>query len=180
MINLIPKEEKKRMKADFMARVATVSFVLLSSVVLIASAALVPAYLEVSVDHTVARKELDIQKNTPLKAEELEITTQADNLNRKIQQVDSLRQNKFLVTERAINNVVLNKLPDIKITNILYEAKTSTEKEIKVTGSAPSREKLLLFKLALENDPAFKKVDLPVSNFVKGSDIKFFVILIPA
>ena len=41
-------------------------------------------------------------------------------------------------------------------------------------------ERLLLFRKALEDNTAFKKVDLPISNFVKGSNIQFDINLIPS
>ena len=71
------------------------------------------------------------------------------------------------------------KMPEIKIDSIYY-GNTPKGREIRINGSAPSREKLLIFRLALENDPSFSRVDLPISNFVKGSDIKFFLTLVPA
>ena len=52
--------------------------------------------------------------------------------------------------------------------------------KIGVQGTAPSRETLLLFRKALEDDVNFKNVNLPISNFVKGSDIKFYLSLIPS
>jgi len=79
----------------------------------------------------------------------------------------------------VINAILLKKRSDIKITQISYQNDTRGRK-IGVTGTAPSREVLLFFRLALESSPAFKSVDLPISNFVKGSNIQFYLNLIPS
>jgi hypothetical protein len=72
-------------------------------------------------------------------------------------------------------------MPDIKITQILYDNTVAKgDKKVNIQGTAPSRERLLIFRQALEGNPAFKKVDLPISNFVKGSNIQFSLSLTPA
>ena len=72
------------------------------------------------------------------------------------------------------------KMPDIKITQIQYRNESIKGKTISISGVASSRDRLLLFKRELENNIAFKKVDLPISNFVKGSNIKFSLGLTPS
>ena len=69
-------------------------------------------------------------------------------------------------------------MPDIKINQISYENNLLKGKIINIKGSAVSRERLLLFRLAFENDANFKDVDLPISNFIKGSNIQFNLSLI--
>jgi len=68
---------------------------------------------------------------------------------------------------------------NIKITDISYENDSLNGKKISIQGTAPSREVLLSFRQAFENDNTFKQVDLPISNFVKGSNIQFYLSLIP-
>ena len=58
-------------------------------------------------------------------------------------------------------------MPSIKITEISYQNNSQTGEIIKISGKAPSREVLLSFRRALEDDAAFSKVDLPISNFCK-------------
>jgi len=73
--------------------------------------------------------------------------------------------------------VISKKMTDIKINQILYKNEPAG-KSIGVRGIAPNRERLLLFRRALEEDPLFKKVDLPISNFTKGLNIQFYLSLI--
>jgi len=90
------------------------------------------------------------------------------------------KTDKFVVSTKVINGIILKKMPDIKITSISYEDNEAKGKILSVRGSAPSRDRLLLFRLALEKDINFQKIDLPISNFIKGTDIQFNLTLIPS
>ena len=68
----------------------------------------------------------------------------------------------------------------IKISQISFKDTGLDVKEVNISGTAPSRERLSLFRRALEGDPLFKKVDLPISNFIKGSNIRFSLSLTPS
>ena len=79
-----------------------------------------------------------------------------------------------------IGAILLKKRSDIKITQILYQNDGTNGKKITLTGIASSREVLLLFRQALEDSSSFKDVVLPISNFVKGSNIDFSLSLTPS
>jgi hypothetical protein len=101
-------------------------------------------------------------------------------LNKKLALIENAENIKFDISSKVINPILLTKTPDIKITNISYQNDSLKGKKISVEGIAPSREVLLLFRQALEDGMDFKQVDLPISNFVKGSNIKFYLSLIPS
>ena len=179
MINLIPNEQKKKMKRDFLMRALVVSLFVFGFIMIVGSVALLPSYFHVVVKSNLVKSKLSIQENTPIPEIETEVMSKIDNLNKKLGLIETAHNNSFVVSNRVINDVVLKKIPEIKITDISYE-NTAKGRQIRVNGEAPSREKLLIFRLALENDPAFKQVDLPISNFVKGTNINFFLTLVPA
>ena len=87
--------------------------------------------------------------------------------------ITKTEKEKFLVLENAFNQVIFQKMPDIKLTEITYDKSVDGVKNIKVKGFALNRERLLLFRQSLENNPTFSKVDLPISNFVKEKNISF-------
>ncbi len=182
MINLISIEEKKKIARDFYFRLITMFFVVLSISILIASVALLSSYFIVSVKENDAEARLNLQKHEPVPLIAEETLSLIGGLNSKIALIENtgMNKNKFIVTERVINGINFKKMPDIKITRILYENNPLSGKKISINGTAPSRERLLLFRRALEDDTFFKKVDLPISNFIKGSNIKFSLSLIPA
>ena len=74
-------------------------------------------------------------------------------------------------------------MPAIKITDIAYESRSPDElaqaRKVSIEGTAPSRSALLSFRRALEDDANFQSVDLPISNFIKGSNIQFYLSLVP-
>jgi hypothetical protein len=180
MINLIPKEEKKRMTTDFYFRITVLFLVLFGSCILIASIAILPSYFFSSMKNVLADTKLEIQKREPLPLLGEQSLLIIKDINKKLDLVESSEKNKFLPSQKVINSILLKKRPDIKITQILYENDVAKGKKISITGTAPSREVLLLFRKALEDSSNFKSINLPISNFVKGSNIQFYLNLIPS
>jgi hypothetical protein len=177
MINLIPKEERKRMIAAFYYRLAVLFFLVLDFCILVLFISMLPSYFLSSAKMAAVNTRLDSGQNA-LPASAGETLAAVSDINGKLGLIENAEKNKFSVVQKVINAVLLSKRSDIKITKILYESDGG--KKISITGTAPSREVLLLFRTALEGNPAFKSVDLPISNFTKGADIQFSINLIPA
>jgi hypothetical protein len=176
MINLIPKEEKKRMKTDFYYRLFGLFFSVFAFSLVLASLFLLPAYFISSAKIPIMEIKLNAEKNGESSAFYEKSIALVKEINTKL---DLIEKEKLIPSTRVFQGILQEKRADIKITQILYENEASG-KRISVTGIAPSREILLLFRLALENSPSFKNVDLPISNFVKGSDIQFNLNLTPS
>lgn len=179
MINLIPNQEKKKMARDFYYRLTVIFILMLSTVVFIAALALLPAYLLSNSKKNIALQRLELQKaeTAPFFNEETrEIIKQT---NKKLDIIETAQNGKFPVSEKVISAVLKEKISSIKIVQISYENNTVEGKKIRISGTAPSRDVLLLFRKTLESSEAFKSVDLPISNFVKGSNIQFYMSLIP-
>ena len=179
MINLIPNEEKKRKVKDFYFRLLIVFFMVLGVSLLISSVAILPAYLFSSVKKKVVETKLEELQKEPVPALDEVTLALSDDLNNKLGMIENEQKNKYLLSQDVINVLVLKKMSDIKINEIIYE-QSEAGKIIKINGSAPSRERLLLFRQMLEDDIAFSSVDLPISNFIKGSNISFYLSLVPA
>jgi Tfp pilus assembly protein PilN len=180
MINLIPIEEKKRKVKDFYFRLAVVFFAMLGFCAFVASASLLPAYFISVASKNLAIARIEAQKREPVPSVDQGALATMENASNKMDLIEKAEKNKYLVSQKIINEILLLKMSDIKINRISYDYSSVGGKEVKITGLAPSREELLLFRRALEDSPAFKNVDLPISNFVKGSDIEFYLSLIPS
>jgi uncharacterized membrane protein len=180
MINLIPKEEKKKMTIDFYYKILVLFFVMAGLSALVALVAILPAYFLSSMKYSLANAKLETQKGEPLPQEGEQTIAAIKDINNKLSLVENAEKNKFPLSVKVINAVLLEKISNIEITEISYENNSVSGKKISITGTAPSREVLLLFREALENSSSFKSVDLPISNFVKGSNIQFYLNLIPA
>jgi predicted membrane protein len=179
MINLIPIEEKKNIKKDFYLRLLTIFFVLLSFSVLIILVTLFPSYFNSYVKNNSATTKLEAQKHEPMPLLDQETSRVIKEVNNKLSLIENIEKNRFLVSQNVISEIMVKKMSDIKITRISYETDIQKTKKISIYGIAPSRERLLIFRETLEDDPVFSKVDLPISNFIKGSNIQFFLTLTP-
>jgi len=180
MINLIPNQEKKRKVKDFYFRLVVVCFFVLGFCFLVAFVSILPSYFLSSVNKNLVNKKLEMQKNEPVPLIDQNSLATIEGLNKKLSLIEKAEKNKYFVSQKIINEIILKKTSDIKIEQIFYENSISGGKKISIRGVSPSRERLLLFRRALEDDATFKKVDLPISNFVKGSNIEFSLTLIPS
>ncbi len=179
MINLIPNEEKERMVKDFYLRLVVVSFVMLGVSFFVASLAILPAYILSSAEKNFIDSKLKSQENETIPLPDKNTLEIVQDLEDKLNLVEHIKPEKLNFSQRIITEVVLKKLPNIRITEIFYQNDPQKGELINVSGRAPSREVLLSFRRALEDSTAFLKVNLPISNFVKGSDIRFNLSLIP-
>jgi len=183
MINLIPKEEKKEMAKGFYYRLAVLFFVVVGISFLFACVAILPAYFLSLTGNNVAEEKLAAQKGEPVPLLDQQTLATIKDLNSKLDLIEKIENNKFNVSQKVINTIILKKMSGIKITDISYENDSHNSppqgRKISIEGTAPSRSLLLSFRQALEDDPNFKQVDLPISNFVKDSNIQFYLSLIP-
>jgi Tfp pilus assembly protein PilN len=179
MINLIPNEEKKKMTKDFYLRLFTLSLIMLGMSLIVASIAILPSYFLSYAEENSINTNLESQKNESVFLPDQNISTIIKDLKFKLNLIENAQKKQATFSQRIINEIMLKKTPNIKITEISYQNDPQTGEQININGSASSREVLLSFRRVLENNAAFLKVDLPISNFVKGSNIKFYLSLIP-
>lgn len=165
---------------DFYYRLVTVILLMLSLVALIASVALLPSYFLSSVKKNVINEQLDKEIVEEISSYDQQTLLAVSALDSKLSLLEKSERDKFLVSDRVISEILSNRISNIKITQISFENNEIKGKQISIRGTAPSRERLTLFRRALESNPLFKEVDLPISNFIKGSNIQFYLSLIPS
>src|SRR3989344_1018873 len=179
MINLIPNQEKKKKVKDFYFRLSVVVLFMLALVLLVALAAIFPAFVLSETKKSLAEEKLAEQRAEA--GPELGAGTRGtlEEIKKKLDLIDRIGENKYLVSEKIVNEIISKKMPGMKINQILFEFDLVKGKKVSLRGIAESREQLFEFLRALEASIAFKQVDLPISNFVKGSNIDFSLTLIP-
>ena len=180
MINLIPNEQKKAMVRSFYFRFAVVSVFMASFSLLVGSVLLLPSFYLSTLRVKFMEDKVASQKLEPEPTVNPKTSLIIKDLDTKLSIVEKTSKNSYSVTTRVINEIVLKKMSDIKIEEIYYKNDPVAGRSVSIRGMAPSRVRLLLFRRVLEDDVAFKKVDLPISNFVKGSNIAFYLNLIPS
>lgn len=179
MINLIPNQEKKRKVKDFYFRLGVVFIAILGFCVFIATLSILPSYFLSSVKKNLANEKLEMQKKEAVPIVDQDSLKIMEELDRKLSLIEESEKKQYYISQKIINEIILQKMSDIKINRISYENDPISGKEVKIYGIAPSRPRLLLFRRALEDNVTFEKVDLPISNFIKGSNIEFYLNLIP-
>ena len=178
MINLIPNEEKKRKVRNFYFRFFIVLLTVLGFSIIVASAAILPSYFFSSVKKNLIDIKLETQKNEALPSLSQKTLVAVSDLENKLKLIEDTRQTKYVISERIINEIISKKMRDVKITEIIYDSASIKGETVIISGIASSRERLLLFRQALENATVFSEVNLPISNFIQGSNIKFSLSLI--
>ncbi len=173
MINLIPNHEKKKKVKDFYFRLTVVFLATLGICATAGVVSILPAYFLSAIEKKIANAELNVQKNEPATALDQNLSAVVEDLNKKFTIVATTVPERFLVSQAVIREIALRRMPDIKIRRIVYEKDASGGSLIRVSGLAPSRERLLLFRQKLEATAIWEVVDLPISNFIKGADIEF-------
>ena len=176
------------MQRNFLYRLLVVYLLSISFPILIGLGVMIPSFFLTYQKTNLVDKKLETQQVEPVPLIDQEALAAIADLKNKIKIIENAENNKFVVSEKVINALAAKKMPSIKITGIAYENTMSSSpdeepmevKKIHIEGTAPSREVLLLFRKALEDGAVFKQVDLPISNFIKGSNIQFFLSLTPA
>lgn len=69
----------------------------------------------------------------------------------------------------------LEKLTELSSYDIKFTSLSVSENKISLSGLTASREALLAFKDSLSQSPYFDKINMPLSNFLKQTDINFSV-----
>ena len=180
MINLIPIEKKKEMMIGFYYKVIVVIFLALGISIFVASFAILPSYVFSSMKKSIISQRLETQKVEIIPKVDEQALSVFNDLNSKLDLIEKTKKEKYSVSQKIVSEVVSRKIDGIKINHIFYEDSPINGKRISVSGVAQNREKLLLFRQQFENDGNFKKVELPISNFVKGVNLEFNLNLIPS
>ena len=89
------------------------------------------------------------------------------------------RQNISTSFSKVIEDIESAKGEGIVIKSYSFNRKNTGISPIVVTGDAKTRAQLSAFRDALEMNPYFKTVTLPLSDLAKDSDIEFSITITP-
>lgn len=179
MINLLPPSLKEELKKEEETRLLWILFVLVGAFFLCAFLLLLSLriYLKGSVD----AQEILLTAYTQKTASDESLKKEIKELNETVVQLSSFYEKQSKVS--SFTERVSSAAPQgIRLTFFQYappsvtvsggETKKTMAKVI-LSGISPSREELLAFREALQQDPSFANFDFPPSNWAKPSDIPF-------
>lgn len=171
MFTLIPIEYRIKIIRSYRVRLALVCVILLIVSVLLLVGFFLPTYVNVSSEYkALIEQESTVNKSITKKNND-DLSKTIKNLTTNINYIN--RPDKPSVDEilKVLNYENIN----VKINKIDYKITTIDAYTIVVSGLASNRKSLSDFAKDLEKESAFKKVDLPISNLAKESDISFII-----
>ena len=186
MPNLLPSEEKKRVRREYALRRMIMIVILLGVTGIVTVIALFPSYVLVQqrfqeVESTLTGLKKQVDTDTSQR-----ITKQLTRTNSLLETLSPSSNHVplYVFIRRLVTNV-----PDrVTITGITYERSTTADQDggdegtvkvvMTVTGTAANRTTLTDFKAQIEAMEMFNDVALPVSSIAQREDIPFTMELI--
>jgi hypothetical protein len=172
MLNLLPRDEKKHIKGEYVKRLSIVVFGGILSTMFVGLTLLLPAFFLSEVrENALIEQSIDMGKSTEGSGrEELERI-----LDETQQKIDILTAKKDETPLRSIFDAILrHRTEGVELTGLFY-TKDGETVTLTTSGVALRRNDLLQFSRTLEEDPLFTDIELPVSNLANDSNILFTV-----
>jgi hypothetical protein len=171
MINILTKKAKKNITHEYYTRVVIVIF-MMSSLLFSASVFLMsPAYFYSVKKEEIAEKSLSNfnLQNPGSNLSELngEILKNNEKLTFLLSKTPS-----YILSEDLIEKIIGLRTPGVSLNSISYVSSKNSH-VVSLSGVASDRVALRVFKESLETNESFATVDLPISNFVKPTNIDF-------
>lgn len=175
MINLLPKSSKHALRKEYKHRVFVLwlsSFLALSLLML---GALVPSYILASYKNKSALGGImSAGNNDKIDQQQKDLELHLAEIKGALGVLKSNEDSKLFPTDViALINTHSNQ--DITITFVNYESSIDQDSPVRVTvkGSAKDRKSLLALTQGLKGEKRIQKIDLPVSNFAKDTNLEF-------
>lgn len=182
MFNLLPKAEKETIRREYRIRLTIVALWFSFATLLIASILLLPSLLL-----STAKEKAAIGRFTALST-----IVEREN-TAKLEKVLADTQSRLSLFRRTVPALYLHELlmrlasyrsDKVSFTNISFTERQSGQgagpadnaggnREVTIAGIARDRAGLLALVQSLERSGLFARVEVPVSNYAKGSNISF-------
>lgn len=179
MINLLSTTEKEMLYKNRLMRALVVFLGALTFAFAAGAFLLLPSVFLVLAKEKNERNQIGfLKKATPVLDEKDALVERARVISRKI---GVLEKNDFFEIAPLVNDILSLKKKTARLTGFFYERTEEKSggisRELTVKGTALSREALVSFSRALEENPAFSGVELPVSSLVQSVGIPFSLTL---
>lgn len=176
MFDLLPEAEKKNVRREYLFRFYGVAIWFVAAAAVLFTAFLLPAYFlsmekykVAKLNHEVIQKSLQIENGAAL--EEI-----AKSTNGQLEILKDLGESKAF--HELARDIIFNKGGSIHLSNFTVRSLSVNEvsyKELSIRGVADDRTSLVAFSKMLEQFDEISKVELPVSNFTRETDIEFSI-----
>lgn len=177
MINILPIKEKKKNLTEYRFRLAIVAILAVVVLVLINLILLIPSYLLTVSKFNGVSEQIALQESKQdSSGQGKDVEAKVSAVNKKISMFLADGPTDRLSPPAIIARIIAMKGSAIKIQGFEYDGSGQLER-LAVTGVAADRDGLAKFLETLKKDKSFTNVELPVSSFVKSSNIKFSLMI---
>ncbi|HBV01248.1 MAG TPA: hypothetical protein DEF00_02520 [Candidatus Taylorbacteria bacterium] len=171
MFNLLPKAKKDIIHSEYRIRLAVVSLWFLFFIFIFSSMLFIPSLLLSSAKERAAQERFAALSKSVERNGEAELDAALNEAKSRLALLSSETPKMFL--HELLMLIVSVKTDRISLTNFSFIRSADGKREIAISGVGEDRTALLSFIKALENTNLFEKVNAPISNFVKDTDINF-------
>lgn len=177
MINILDVTEKKKILTEYRFRLATIFIFAVAALVTVSLILLVPTYLLAVSKNNNAEKEIAVlEEKYGSGGKEKDISTQIRDVNNKVSLLSSGDTNPRLPPSQVVLGIMEVKGAAIKIYGFTYDSVVNQER-IVLVGRALDRDSLASFVEILKKDPTFTNITLPISSYVKSTNIDFSIVI---
>lgn len=177
MSNLLPVKEIKKIERLYQKRFVVISLVSITVLFVIASICLFSLYYySKSEENSLLEKKSAYEKMEVGKLKR-DLVLTINDMNSRLNSF-KISSYKSPIVASFIDPILKAQMNSIKLTNFIYnlnpDAKTA---EVKIFGVSSSRESILTFADNLRNTPGITDVNVPITNFIKESNMPFSIIV---
>jgi hypothetical protein len=169
MINLLSRDEQKKIYREYLLRIGTLVFFVLGLIGAIFILVLVPSHMRLQSEITLVESELKI-KQAQMATDDQGQVAEAKEFMREIQILRSSGASSSTI--ELFEHIIMLKPARVSLSAFQYET-AEGKKKLSIRGKADRREDLQEFKANLEGKGGFMGINLPAQTLIKRTDIQF-------
>jgi|GEM_PF-344565 len=177
MINLLSRNEQKKIYREYLLRIATLVFFHIGIIGTIFTLILVPSYLRLEKEITLVESELKMKQSQLTPDDQVQVAEAKEFLA----EIQALRSPTTPSSAVAFVEKILTLKPArVSVLGFQYGSEENGKLSLDIRGRADRREDLLEFKSRLETEGGFTGINLPAQTLIKRTDIQFTINLAPS
>ncbi len=177
VVNVLPPSNKKAIRKKYWIRLIATSLGFFTMIEMLLIILLIPPYFLSVSKEKLAENRLETLNNLNPEIKTLNIEKTIKNINNKLTFLSNKNLNQQ-ISENIFGQLLKNKPSGILLTQILYNKKTDGSLALDLHGTAKNRAVLSAFKLSLDNNLNYKSVNLPISSFLKKTNLNFTISIV--
>jgi Tfp pilus assembly protein PilN len=178
MINLLPPEEKKKLLLEKKKKIVTIFWLLILFFIFCSILFLFLAKIYLRSELKSEKAVLEMANKGVEQSEIQDVRQRVKLANLNFKKLNSFYHQKIYFSD-ILENISKIIPQEIFLKGISINSSVNKKKklitEISISGFSPTREILFNFREKLQNDNYFKEVYFSPSNWIKSTDINFFI-----